>query len=191
MAPPPVCNGPMSRRTAMLGSLVCLVIAATLFGAASASAAWHYTFRHFIFAKTAATSAGLTEAKRCARSPAGDWQFRSVIEVDFTSTNAPKQQSVELEIKAVMPITSTFRNVHDVDVNWTATLPKDPGQAALMTEHYEALAQSQSDFYDGMKVRWRPAKEQLEIRHQGLYYAGTEQLAPDEYTTDFKPKPGC
>jgi hypothetical protein len=160
-------------------------------GAGTAAAAWHYKFTHFIFTKPESTSAGLTEAKRCARSPTGDWKFRSVIEVDFTSSEAPKLQEVELEIKAVMPISSKFRGVHDVDVGWTATLPKDPGQAELFTQHYDSLAKAYADFYEGMAVRWRPAKYKLDIRHSGLEIAGNPVLEPDELSTPFKPLHGC
>lgn len=175
----------------MLGSLLCLVLAALLLGAASASAAWHYKFRHFIFAKTAATSAGLTEAKRCAQSPAGDWQFRSLIEVDFASTNAPKVQNLELEIRAVMPITSKFRQVHDVNAAWTATLPKDPALAEFVSQTYDDLAKSFSDFYEGMSVRWRPAKYKLDVRHNGIELNGNPLLEPGKLSTQFKPLHGC
>jgi hypothetical protein len=175
----------------MLGSLLCLLTAVTLVGAANASAAWHYKFRQFFLTKTATTSAGLTEAKRCAPSPAGDWKFRSVIEVDFVSSEAPKLQQVELEIKAVMPITSKFRGVRDVDVGWTATLPKDPAQAELFSQHYDNLAKAYADFYEGMAVRWRPAKHKLDIRHGGLEIAGNPVLGPDELSTQFKPLQGC
>ena len=145
----------------------------------------------FVFTKPASNSTGLTEAKRCARSPAGDWKFRSIIEVDFVSSNAPKLQSVELEIKAVMPITSQFREVHDVDVGWTATLPKDPGEADLFTQHYDNLAKSYADFYEGMSVRWRPAKYKLDIRHHGIEFDGNPVLEPGELSTQFKPLAGC
>jgi hypothetical protein len=178
----------LGRITVLVASLVAT---AALVVAAPASAAWHYKFQGFVETGATASSAGITYATRCARSPVGDWRLFSEIEVDVTSSNAPKHQSLEIEVQAKLPVTTKFRPVHDVDVRWSATLPKDPGLAALMTKHYEALAKSQNDFYEGMEVRWRPAKEQLDIHHQGLYYDGTEQLAPDSYTTDFKPKPGC
>ncbi len=175
----------------MLGSLLCLVTAVMLLGAASASAAWHYKFRHFIFTKTATTSAGLTEAKRCAPGPVGDWKFRSLIEVEFVSSEAPKLQNLELEIKAVMPITTTFRAVHDVDVGWTAKLPKDPAQAELFSRHYDNLAKSYGDFYEGMSVRWRPAAYKLDVRHNGIELDGNPLLEPGELSTQFKPLHGC
>jgi len=175
----------------VLGSLLCLLTAVMLLGAASASAAWHYKFTHFIFTKSATTSAGLTEAKRCAPSPAGDWKFRSIIEVEFTSTEAPKLQNVELEVKAVMPITSSFRDVRDVDVSWTAKLPKDPAAAELFTQHYNNLAEGYAELYEGMSVRWRPAKFKLDIRHHGFEIAGNPVLGPDELSTQFKPLHGC
>jgi hypothetical protein len=176
---------------AMLGSVLFLVTAAILLGASGADAAWHYKFTNFIFVKTAATSAGLTEARRCAQSPAGDWKFRSLIEVDFASTNAPKSQSVELEIRAVMPITSSFRQVHDVGADWRATLPKDPALAELVAQSYDDLAKSFSDFYEGMSVRWRPAKYKLDVRHHGIELNGNPLLEPGELSTPFKPLHGC
>lgn len=175
----------------MLGSLLCLLTVVMLLGAASAGAAWHYQFRNFIFVKTSTTSAGLTEAKRCARSPVGDWKFRSLIQVDFVSSNAPKTQNVELEIKAVMPITAKFRGVHDVDVGWTAKLPKDPGEAELFTQHYDNLATGYAELYEGMSVRWRPAKYKLDVRHNGFEIAGNPVLEPGELSTNFKPLAGC
>ena len=66
-----------------------------------------------------------------------------------------------------------------------------PAAAELLAEHYERLIQSQEDFYQCMKVRWRPAKKKLDIVDSGLFYDGYEQLAPDEFTTAFEPKPGC
>jgi hypothetical protein len=100
-------------------------------------------------------------------------------------------QNVELEVTAKMPITTMFRPVHDVDARWEAKLPDDSGTAALLSEHYDRLAKSQSDFYEGMKVRWRPAKQRLQIEHEGLFYDGYPQRAPGGFIATFKPKPGC
>jgi hypothetical protein len=72
----------------------------------------------------------IVAVKRCARGLAGDWRFFSKIEVDTVSSSDPKYQNVEFEIKAKMPITAKFRPVHDVDVSWTAKLPKDSDEAA-------------------------------------------------------------
>jgi hypothetical protein len=167
-----------------------LAAVALLVAAAPASAGWHYKFKHFIKTSKTATAGGLTEAKRCAPGVAGDWRLRSLIEVDLATSSDP-EQSLEILIKAKLPITTKFRPVHDVDVSWTAKLPKDPGEAALLTEHYERLAKSQADFYETMAVRWRPAKQKLDIEHAGLYYDEIEQLPPGSFTTPFKPKPGC
>lgn len=173
------------------GVAAALLVSLALLTAGPASAGWHYTFKNFIKTSKTTTSAGLTEVSRCARGLAGDWRLRSRMEVEVTSSTKPKYQSVELEVKAKMPITTKFKSVHDVDVRWEAKLPDDPSAAALMTEHYERLAQGQSDFYEGMSVRWRPAKQKLDVLHNGLAYGEYPQLAPGEFTTTFKPKPGC
>ncbi len=168
-----------------------LVSVAMLAAAAPASAAWHYNFTHFIETSKSATSSGATLVKRCAPGLAGDWRLLSKIYVDTLSPKNPNGSEVEIEVRAKMPITTKFRLVHAVEAEWSARLPKDPDVAAFLAEHYERLTQSQEDFYEGMKVRWRPAKKKLDIVHSGLFYDGSEQLAPDELTTPFKPKPGC
>ncbi len=158
---------------------------------ASASAGWHYRFIHFIKTSKAATSSGATLATRCASGIAGDWNLVSKIYVDTVSPKNPNGSEVEIEVTAKLPVTTKFRLVHDVEAEWSARLPKDPAVAEFLAEHYERLTQSQEDFYQGMKVRWRPAKKKLDIVHSGLVYGDYEQLAPGEFTTAFKPKPGC
>lgn len=165
--------------------------AAALSAPASASAGWHYNFKHFIKTSKTSTSSGATFAKRCAPGVAGDWRLTSKIYVDTLSPKNPNGSEVEIEVTAKLPVTTKFRLVHDVEAEWSARLPKDPAVAEFLAEHYERLTQSQEDFYQGMKVRWRPAKKKLDIVHSGLFYDGYEQLAPDEYSTAFKPKPGC
>ncbi len=174
------------------GIAVLIVVAAGLaLLAPAASAGWNYTFKHFIKTSQTTGASALTYAKRCAPGIAGDWRFTSKIEVEANTSFAPKGNEVEIEVKAMLPVTTKFRPVHDVDVDWRAKLPQDPDLAALLTEHYERLAKSQEDFYGGMAVRWRPAKQKLDIEHAGLFYDEIEQLPPGEFTTPFKPKPGC
>jgi hypothetical protein len=177
----------LGRLTVLVAVLMSVVM---LHGAAPASA-WRYTFKSFLETSNTAQSIGVTFVKRCAPGQAGDWRFISRTEVETSFSSEPKPQILELEARAKMPITPKFRPVHDVDVRWSATLPKDPDLAALLTEHYDRLAQGQTDFYEGMSVRWRPAKEKLDIRHSGLFYDDNQQLAPGKFTTAFKPKPGC
>ena len=172
--------------------IVGLCALAASVAAAPASAGWHYTFKRFIKASSSASSAGLTEVRRCAPGLAGDWRLRSLVDVEIVSPSSkPKNQSVEIEITGTMPITTKFRPVSDVDGRWEAKLPKDPGQAALLSEHYERLTESQSDFYEGMSVRWRPAKSKLDIRHPALVYAGNVLTPAGEVATAFKPQSGC
>jgi len=180
-----------ARRFAVLVALALGVAALTV--PAPAAAGWHYTFKHFIKTSKAkaASSSAATLAKRCAPGLAGDWRLTSKMYVDTLSPKNPNGSEVEIEVTAKLPITTRFRPVHDVEAEWGARLPKDPAVAELLAEHYERLTQSQEDFYQGMKVRWRPAQEKLDIVHSGLFYDGYEQLAPGEFTTAFKPKPGC
>jgi hypothetical protein len=178
-----------ARRFALSAALVMGIAALTV--PAAASAGWQYTFKHFIKTSKASTSSGATLVKRCAPGLAGDWRLISKIYVDTLSPQNPNGSEVEIEVTAKMPITTKFRLVHDVAAEWSARLPKDPAVAELLAEHYERLTQSQEDFYQGMKVRWRPQQKKLDIVHSGLFYDGYEQLAPDEFTTAFKPKPGC
>jgi len=178
-------------RAAKTTALVAVACVALLAAAAPASAGWHYNFKKFIKTSATTTSAGRTYVKRCAPSPAGEWRFFSQIEVEVAASSNPKFQDLELDVTAKMPITTKLKPVRDVDVSWRATLPKDPAEAALLTEHYERLAKSQEDFYGGMAVRWRPAKKRLEIEHAGLYYDEIEQLPPGSFSTHFNPQPGC
>src|SRR5215213_11056054 len=111
------------RLAGLVASLAAVVLLAAV---APASAGWHYKFQHFIKTSKTATAGGITEAKRCAPGVAGDWRLRSLIEVDLATASDP-EQSLEIEIEAKLPVTTKFRPVHDVDVSWTAKLPKDPG----------------------------------------------------------------
>lgn len=170
---------------AVLGSV------ALLSTAASASAAWHYRFKSFVETSYAGRTSAETFVQRCAGGQVGDWRFNSQLEIEVPSSFEANDRYFELEVKAKMPITTGFRQLHNVDVRWSARLPKDPDLAALLSEHFDRLAESQSDFYEGMSVRWRPAKQKLDIRHKGLFFDGNKMLAPGKFTTPFKPKPGC
>lgn len=175
------------KRIAPLGVLAAVAALLLLPGSASA---WKYTFKQFVVnPKPGVVSAGQTRAVHCGASISGDYDLRSGFETHVETSEG--LQELEMEVTAVMPVTGRFQPLRDVNVRWTAKLPKDPAQRELLEKFFDRLAESQEKFWESVSVRWLQGEQKLWIHHGYLKLNGNVLLKPGLKKTPFKPKPGC